>query len=329
MAGLAASGSRMTLLDFAKRTDSKGGIQHIAELLTDKKALLGDLSFKEANQATSELVTVRTSLPEASFVMHGQGGTPVSSSTAQNTFPCKMVEIWGENPASVLTKGGNLAANRLSESTPLIESINQKVEDTLFYGNASTDEKKFSGLATYYNSLSGENSRNVLNGEATGSDNTSIYLVSHGTQGVYGAFPAGSTAGIKHTDYKKRISNQPDGTLLEVYTEHLQFEMAFVLKDWRYAVRICNLDVSALRAGSGADLPELMIKATHRIETTKNACFYVNRAVAEQLDIQARADVISGGGLTYQTIDGMPVPFFRGIPVKTVDAIIESESLVS
>lgn len=328
MAGLAASGSRMTLLDFAKRTDSKGGIQHIAELLTDKKALLRDLSFKEANQATSELVTLRTSLPEASFVMHGQGGSPVSSSTAQNTFPCKLVEIWGQNPVSVLTKGGNVAANRLTEQTPLIEAINQKIEDTLFYGNASTDEKEFSGLATYYNSLSAENSRNILSGGGSGSNNTSIYLVSHGLQGLYGAFPAGSTAGIKHTDYKEQVS-EVNGNLLRVFREHLQFEMAFAIKDWRYAVRMCNIDVNALGTGSAADIPELMIKATHRIETTKNACFYVNRTVAEYLDIQARADVISGGGLTYKDVDGMPIPFFRGIPVKTVDALLETESAVS
>jgi len=47
------------------------------------------------------------------------------------------------------------------------------------------------------------------------------------------------------------------------------------------------------------------------------------------LDIQKRDDVVSGGGLSYDVVDGKPVMSFRGIPVRKVDALTETESQIS
>ena len=57
--------------------------------------------------------------------------------------------------------------------------------------------------------------------------------------------------------------------------------------------------------------------------------FYMNRTVFQMLDIQRRDDVISGGGLVYTDVDGKAVPSFRGIPIKIVDALLETEGQVS
>ena len=43
----------------------------------------------------------------------------------------------------------------------------------------------------------------------------------------------------------------------------------------------------------------------------------------------ARADVGSGGGFTYENVDGMIRPTFRGIPIAKVDALLETEALVA
>jgi hypothetical protein len=56
--------------------------------------------------------------------------------------------------------------------------------------------------------------------------------------------------------------------------------------------------------------------------------FYMNRTVKQMLDIQRRDDVQSGGSLVYNDVDGKLIPSFRGIPVRTCDAIIETEALV-
>jgi hypothetical protein len=56
--------------------------------------------------------------------------------------------------------------------------------------------------------------------------------------------------------------------------------------------------------------------------------FYMNRTVFEFLDIQRRGDVIAGGGLRYENVDGVATSTFRGIPVRKVDALIETEAVV-
>jgi hypothetical protein len=98
-------------------------------------------------------------------------------------------------------------------------------------------------------------------------------------------------------------------------------------------VRICNLDISNLvgKINSPADLPELMIKAIHRVPSLKigKPVFYMNRTVREMLDIQERDDVQTGGQLTYEYVDGKPVTRFRGIPVRIVDQLLETEATVS
>jgi hypothetical protein len=119
---------------------------------------------------------------------------------------------------------------------------------------------------------------------------------------------------------------------MRAYQDHWQWKCGLALKDWRFAVRIANIDISNLVAkSSAADLIELMIKAVHRIPSMGmgKPVFYMNRSVFQMLDIQRRDDVISGGGLTYQQVDGVAQPSFRGIPVRVCDALTEAEAVVS
>jgi hypothetical protein len=68
---------------------------------------------------------------------------------------------------------------------------------------------------------------------------------------------------------------------MRAYQERWQWKAGIALKDWRYAVRIPNIDISNLVAkSSAADLIELMIKATYRIPSADRLCkpvFYMNR----------------------------------------------------
>jgi hypothetical protein len=57
--------------------------------------------------------------------------------------------------------------------------------------------------------------------------------------------------------------------------------------------------------------------------------WWMNRTVIQMLDIQRHQAVSSGGGLTYENVDGMIVPHFRGIPIRVCDALLETEATVS
>lgn len=333
MAGLNANA--LTLADWAKRVDPDGKVPSIVELLSQSNEVLQDMQWLEGNLPTGHRTTVRTGLPSVAWKLLNQGTQPSKSTTAQIDEACGILEAWSEVDKDLAMLNGNTAAFRLSEAQAFIESMNIEMAQTLFYGNSGLAPEEFNGLSVRYSSLSAANGQNIISGSGAGSDNSSIWLICWGPQTVHGIFPKGSKAGLMHEDLGEvtvETSAGIAGTRMRAFQDHWQWKCGVALKDWRYAVRIPNIDISNLvDKSSAADVIELMIKAIHRIPSMAmgKPVFYMNRTVKQMLDIQRRDDVISGGGLMYNEVDGKLVPSFRGIPIRTVDALLETEAQVT
>lgn len=325
----------LTLADWAKRLDPDGKTPQIAELLAQSNQILDDMMFMEGNLPTGHRTTIRTGLPTVAWRLLNQGVQPSKSTTAQVDEQCGMLEAYSEVDKDLAELNGNVSSFRLSEASAFVESMNQEMASTLFYGNQGTAPEEFTGLSIRYSSLSATNGQNIITGSGAGADNSSIWLVNWGPQTVHGIFPKGSKAGLMHEDLgltTVEASAGIAGSRMRAYLDHWQWKCGLALKDWRYAVRIPNIDISNLVAkSSAADLIELMIKAIHRIPNLSmgKPVFYMNRTCFQMLDIQRRDDVISGGGLVYSDVDGKAVPLFRGIPVRICDALVENEAAVS
>lgn len=331
---MAQIGTKNNLLDIAKRLDPDGKIAKIVELLSQDNGIVDDIPFKEANEMTSHLTTVRTGLPSVYWRLLNAGVQPSKSTTAQIKEGIGMLEAWSMCDVKLAKMSGNEKQYRLSEATAFLEAMNQEAAQTIFYGNNATAPEEFNGLAIRYSSSSATNGQNIIKAGGAGSDNSSIYLVCWGEQTVHGIYPKGSKAGIDHIDHGTQVEQNAGGVTgaqMVVYKEQFTWDMGIALKDWRYVVRICNIDISDLAGGSAADLTDLMIKATHRIPNKNmgKCVFYMNRTVFQYLDLQRRNDVIAGGCLDYAVVDGKAVYSFRGIPVKVVDALLETEATVA
>lgn len=324
----------LTLTDWAKRLDPDGKVPAIVELLSQTNEILDDMMFMEGNLPTGHRSTVRTGLPSVYWRLLNQGIQPSKSKTAQIDEGCGMLEAWSQVDKDLAMLNGNTDAFRLSEARAYIEAMNQEMASTLFYGNSSVSPEEFNGLAIRYSSLSAANAQNIVDAGGTGSDNSSIWLVVWGDQSCFGIFPKGSQAGLIHEDHGEETVEAAGGVagaLMRAFRERWQWKVGLVLKDWRYVVRICNLDISNLVTNSSAaDITKQMIKAIHRIPNLKmgKACFYMNRSLAQYLDIQRLAGVSAGGGITYENVDGKMVYAFRGIPIRVCDALLETESRV-
>lgn len=324
----------LTLADWAKRLDPQGKVPDIVELLGQTNEILADMLWQEGNLPTGHRTTVRTGLPTVAWRLLNQGVQPSKSTTAQIDEQCGMLEAWCEVDTELAKLNGNTAAFRLSEAQAFIEAMNQEMASTLFYGNSGLSPEEFTGLSVRYSDPAAVNGQNVIDAGGAGADNASVWLISWGANTVHGIFPKGSKAGIEHEDYGEvtvESSSGIGGTRLRAYQDKWAWKCGVALKDWRYAVRIGSIDISNLVSkSSAADLIELMIKAIHRLPTLGmgKPAFYMNRTVFEMLDIQRRDDVISGGGLIYKDVDGVMVPTFRGIPIRKVDALTETESAV-
>lgn len=334
--GATLGASVLTLADWAKRLDPDGKVPTVVELLSQTNEILTDMLWREGNLPTGHRVTVRTGLPTVAWRLLNQGVTPSKSTTAQIDEQTAMLEAWSEVDKDLAELNGNVGGFRLSEAMAFIESMNQEMAGTLFYGNSGTAPEEFTGLATRYSAISGANNgSNVLSGSGSGSDNSSIWLVGWGDNSIYGIFPKGSKAGLIHEDYGVQTVTTATGIgggKMRAYQERFQWKAGIALKDWRYVARICNIDISNLVAKtSAADLIELMIKSMYRLPTLTGIkpVFYMNRTVAQMLDIQRRDDIIAGSGLTWETVDGKRQGSFRGVPIRIVDQLVETEATVS
>jgi hypothetical protein len=328
----ALASTALTIADWAKRLDPTGKVPTIVELLSQTNEMLEHMRWIESNGPTSHQTTVRTGLPTVAWRLLNKGVAKSKSRTAQVTEAIGILEGRAEVDVDLAKLNGNTDAFRTSEQISFTEAMNQEMQQTVIYGNSSVSPEEFTGLAVRYSSLSAENARNVLSAGGSGSDNTSIWLVVWHENGVVGLFPKGSTAGLTHQDLGEQDAFDSDNNRFRALMDRWQWKAGVSVKDWRQAARICNIDVSALAdEASAADLVKLMIKATHRIQFLKmgKACWYMNRTVAQYLDIQRRDGVMAGGGLTYDNVDGMPKYSFRGIPVGIVDALTETEAAVS
>lgn len=320
-----------TLADLAKTWDPDGRPARVAELLSQTNEVLTDMRWMEGNLPTGHRTTVRTGLPTAAWRLLNKGVATSKSTTAQIDEQCGMLEARSQVDKDLAELNGNTAAYRLLEGQAFIEAMNQEMAQTIFYGAASAPEE-FVGFAARYSALTGANNiENVLSGGGAGSDNSSIWLVCWGPNTVHGIYPKGSKAGLQHEDLGLADAFDSDNNRFRAYMDHWQWKCGIALRDWRYTVRIANIDISNLVAkSSAADLIELMIKAIHRIPTMKlgSPVFYMNRTCFQMLDIQRRDDVIAGGGVRYEQVDGIMTPTFRGIPIRKVDALLETEAAV-
>lgn len=328
------AGNVLTLADWAKRLDPMGKVPTIVELLAQSNPILDDIAYLEGNLPTGHRVTVRTGLPDVYWRLLNQGTQPSKSETAQVDEQCGILEAWSEVDKELAELNGNTAEFRLSEARAFIEAMGQEFASTLFYGNSGLNPEEFNGLAVRYGDKSAANAENIVDAGGTGSDNSSIWLVVWSPNSVYGIFPKGSRAGLEHLDLGLQTIETTSGIAgnrMLGYRDRFQMRGGLCVKDWRQAVRIANIDISNLVAkSSAADLVESMIKAVHRVHNLRSGkpVFYMNRSVFQMLDIQRRDDVISGGGLTMQMVDGVATPMFRGIPIRTVDSLTETEARV-
>ena len=330
--------TRPTLLDLANRTDPDGGIASVVEILNEVSEILDDMSWVEGNLVTGNKTSIRSGLPTPTWRKLYGGVQPGKSRVTQVTDSCGMLEAYAEADKALVDLNNNASEFRLSEDRAHIEGIHQELADTLFYGNESTEPEAFTGLSPRYNDLAAENADNIIDAGGTGTDNGSIWLVVWGDQTCHGIVPKGSTAGLQQTDKGVVTVENIDGNngRAEMYRTHYRFDAGLTLRDWRYVVRIPNIDKSLLSTtytsgafASGAHLAELMFQAMELVPNLNagRPAFYMSRTMRTTLRQQVAA-AVQNSTLTSDMVGGKLVQAFDGIPLRRVDALAADETRV-
>ena len=324
-----------TLADLAKVTDPDGSIADVVEILNATNEILTDMSWQEGNLTTGHRSSIRSGLPSPTWRKLYGGVQPTKSRAVQVTDNCGMMEDYSEVDAALIGMAGNPAAFRLQEDRPHIEGMNQEFASTLFYGDESTSPEEFTGLSSRYNSLSAENADNIIAGGGSGADNGSIWLICWGPNTMHGIIPKGSKAGIQQRDLGEVTIEDADGSngRMQAYRTHYRWDVGLTVRDWRYAVRIPNIDRSELlvaATGNSADLNDLMHQALTELPSTSmgRCAWYMDKSMLSMLRRQT-ASATSNSTLSDDMVGGTWQTAWSGIPIRRCDALRGNEALVS
>jgi len=338
----------LTYADWAKRMEEGYKVSAIIELLSQTNEILDDMLVVQGNLPTGHKTTVRTGLPQATWRLLNQGVPNAKSTTAQIVDTCGNLETYSVIDKDIADLNGNTAEFRLSETRAFLEGMSQQVASTLIYGNQSVNPERFTGFAPRYSTTNTANSQtanNVISAGGTSNTNTSIWGVVWGSDTWHATFPMGKITGLQHRDMGEWPVQDSAGNTYQAYRDHYKWEIGLVGRDWRYCFRIPNIDVTQLTGVSAANLINLIVRGLYKLPTAPvsataiqtsdtpavradmgRTVLYCNRVIRTYLDLQAmnKTNVL----LRLEEFDGKVITTFRGIPVRTVDAILNNEAQV-
>lgn len=321
-----------TLLDKFSRSEKDGKIAKIVELMAKQNDVLMDAEYQECNDGSKHKTTMRSGIPEPTWRMFNKGVQPSKSTTVPVLDTTGMMEDYGLVDKALADLSGNADAFRVSENIAKLQGFNNKAARYMIYGNTASEPEAFLGLAPRYNDLSAESGANIVDAGGTGSTNTSIWFVTWGEMTTHLLYPKGSVAGFQHRNLGEDTVKDATGGEFQAYRDHFKWDIGMSVRDWRANARVANIDVTALTkdGATGADLIELMIEAFYRIENPMQGegrtVIYCNRTI--QTFLHKQAANAKNVNLTLGEYAGRKIPEFLGMPIKRVDAILNTEARV-
>ncbi|WP_321878472.1 major capsid protein [Paraburkholderia bannensis] len=331
----AVGNKNLNIIDIAKRLDPDGSTADVAELLQQQNEIVQDIPWIEGNLPTGNRSTIRTGLPLTVW-RKLYGGVPASkSTTAQVDDTCGMLNARSEPDVKAVNMANDPSVFRLDEASAFIEKMGQDFCTALLYGDTSINPEQFYGLGPRYSAISGSGvAQNIINAGGSGSDNTSIWLVGWGRSTVFGIYPKNSKAGLSHQDLGEIDAFDANNARYRAYADLFEWNCGLVVKDWRYVSRVANIDVSDASGQTGTQnaqqLINYMIDAKNRLPNLQGNVsprFYVNRTIKSALEKMALSK--SFQALSISEAAGQFETNFLGIPIRTVDQILNTESVVS
>lgn len=330
----------LTLADLVKRSGADGKYNSITESLNRVNEVLDDMQFREANDGTGHKSVIRTGLPSVAWRLLNYGVPKSKSHTAPVRDTSGMLEAYAEVDKKLVQLSGDAAGFRASEVRPFLESMSQEAARTVFYGNTEVNPERFLGLSPRFSKLStndGETGFNVIDAGGTGATNTSLWMIVWGEDSVFGIYPKGLPGGLQHQDLGEDTLVDANGNNYQGYRDHFEWNLGLVVKDWRYVVRIANIDVSLARTdmnylktliGYIIDAEEKVyrIPGTATEAGMPRAAWYGNRTV-RALIRRAQQEKIANN-ITTETIYGKVVTAVNGVPLRMTDAILNTEARV-
>lgn len=335
----------LSLADAYKQSGVQGKINAadvIFALADNSQGIIDDFVYQEANQGMTHLYTILNKLPDLAWGALYKG-IPRSKAGRQTvTETLGFVEGLSSVDKRLLDleeEAERKGALRMIEGDAFLEKMAQEIVQAMFYYSPTQDSKLPKGLGARFSQIATSGAGNqIVDGGGTGSDNTSVWFVTHGGKGLISLYPKGTAAGIKQEDKGEQRETDANGDPYFVMEELFTAHLGFGLGDYRHVSRVANIDVSDLRAGT-VDIYGLCRSAYYKLHARRpskarrnddrnmmHTVMYANRDVIEALDAKATKDENVRLGLA--EVEGREVQTYRGIPIRETDALLNTEERI-
>jgi hypothetical protein len=278
----------------------------------------------QANDTFTHRINRRASLPSGSWRKINDGVGRHATQTTEAFESMGMLEDYSVVDKVLYQGAPSPEEFRQQEINGFLEGLSQTWASATIYANADIDTEKFTGLAPRLNALSQDN---VYSAGGSSSTLTSIYIVQWGETKAFGLYPKGSNYGVEHKDLGEQTwQGETSNTWFQAMVDHFQLRVGLGVKDPRSIARIANIDMTTIATAAG--FVDTVIQALNSMpQRGAGARLYCNADVFTKLDIYAKDK--TNVDYSFKDAFGRSVMTFRGHPVRTVEAILNTESAVS
>jgi hypothetical protein len=314
--------TQFTLIEAAKLTND-GKALAVAEILQKSKPVLNHIPWFEANSQFQNKTAQRYNLPAGSWRHFNAGVASETSQVKQITDTMGMLQSYFEPDKDLVDSMPNPAQYRNDQNAAFVEGFGQTMAYQVWYGNALVDTEKFTGLAPRLNTLG---VYNVQGCGGSGSDTSSIFLVQWGPGKVYGIFPRGTSAGLKHEDLGQVTKVDSNALMWQVYRDHYKWDAGIVVEDPKCIGRVANIEVSGT---SNIFDEDVLIKTKNQMRNqgqgaigycSTNVYSYIMIAIKDKSNVFFPVSDPFGSGT---------VPSLLGCPLYVDEMISEAETVVA
>ena len=332
-----------TLLDVLKRLEPDGTIAKVAEVLTKRNPILQDMVWKEGNLPTGHRFTSRSALPALTWRKFNQGLASSKSGTDQHEETCGMLSGYSKVDSDLAKLNGNEAAFRASEDISFVTAFNNSLATAIFYSSVQATPEAIQGLsprlgsttnnpATYTGTgPTGTGQLVKADSNASGANQTSMWMVGWADDTVFGIFPKASMGGLSHEDLGKQLVLDAANLQFDAWVTKWVWKCGLCVKDWRFVARACNIDTNNWSGdlSTGADLlsnASDLWTAIYNIDECRPV-LYMSRQCYNMFAKQYIAR--EGRVMDYFDNGGSRMPMYAGIPIRFCDALTATEAVVS
>ena len=159
----------------------------------------------------------------------------------------------------------------------------------------------------------------------------SVWLIVSSPRTIAGIYPKGSVAGLNRSiETEPRWIKDGSGNEYKVVTSYYSWDLGLMVKDWRYAVRIANVDSAMTSSADLKNLVSNMSKAIERVEDLNagRAFFMTTRKIREKIRLGIEERALYGLTLEKYTTN-IPIPAYYNIPIFRSDTLKNNETALT